>query len=511
MERKKSVIFSAARLILLALAAAVFLLACSLSTTPLLKYSVGQDSAFFRLVGQGMTQGKLPYRDYFDMKGPYLFWLEYLGAVIAPGRLGIFLVQWLCLLISLYFAVRCFDLATEDGAPLWASLLLLLPIGYVMSYTMTGGNLTEELSLPFLMPCLYLFLKYLNGTRLPSPENQDHSLKAGFFYGVVFGVMALIRVTNAALIGAILLTVTCNLIVWKRFKNLFANAGMFLLGVAAGLLPGLFWCWWKGILWDMLSQVFLFGFAYSEEGGLLESLRSMGTVRVCLLLPLIPLAFLAVYREKDWKCWLFFIASALTVYAAALMGNGYCHYFTLAIPNLVFAGFLLLRGFRRSQRWRRSWRVACLCLSCLIALDLLRAQWPVFRPRALEEVRYAMYCAMTDTEEREDYDAIQKVLSQIPEEERNAVYVYGLTSCSGWYLQAGLQPPTRYADWQPHYIQLDPEIGREIEGYLRSSDARWVVTGAEGAEPEAIQSILEEDYQDVFQAGAYRLWVKKET
>ena len=154
MERKKTIFASVARTVLLVLAAAIFLLACSRSTTPLLRFEVGQDAAFFRLVGQGMAQGKLPYRDYFDMKGPYLFWLEYLGAVIAPGRLGIFLVQWLCLSVSLYFAVKCFDLATEDGAPLWAALLLLLPMGYVMSYTMSGGNLTEELSLPFLIPCL---------------------------------------------------------------------------------------------------------------------------------------------------------------------------------------------------------------------------------------------------------------------------------------------------------------------------------------------------------------------
>ena len=509
MERKKSVFSSAVRVILLALAAAVFLLACSRSTTPLLKYSVGQDSAFFRLVGQGMTQGRLPYRDYFDMKGPYLFLLEYLGALIAPGQLGIFLIQWVCLTVSLYFAVKCFDLASEDGAPLWAALVLLLPVAYVMSYTMSGGNLTEELSLPLLMPCQYLFLKYLNGTRLPTPENQDHSLKAGFFYGVVFGVMALVRVTNAALIGAILLTVTCNLLAWKRFKNLFANAGMFLLGVAAGLLPGLLWCWWKGIFWDMLSQVFLFGFAYSGEGGLLESLGAMGKVRLCLLLPLIPLVFLAVYREKDWKHWLFFGSSALTVYAAALMGNGYCHYFTLAVPNMVFGGFLLLNGQKRAQRWRWPKRLLCLALACVLTLGVLAAQWPVFYYRAFVEVRYDLYCALTDTEDREDYDAIQSVLTQVPEEERDRIYVYGLTSCSSWYLRAGLQPPEKHGDWQPHYIQLDPEIGREIEGYLRSADARWVVTGAEGVEPEHIQTVLEEDYQDVFQAGDYHLWMKQ--
>ena len=73
MERKKTIFASVARTVLLVLVAAVFLLACSRSTTPLLRFEVGQDAAFFRLVGQGMAQGKLPYRDYFDMKGPYLF------------------------------------------------------------------------------------------------------------------------------------------------------------------------------------------------------------------------------------------------------------------------------------------------------------------------------------------------------------------------------------------------------------------------------------------------------
>ena len=48
-----------------------------------------------------------------------------------------------------------------------------------------------------------------------------------------------------------------------------------------------------------------------------------------------------------------------------------------------------------------------------------------------------------------------------------------------------------------------------ISGWIRSSDARWVVTGMENIEPEAIQSILKENYQDVFQSGDYRLWVKE--
>lgn len=501
MKCKKSTIFM---ITLSAIASAVFLLACSLSTTPLLQYTPGQDSAFFRLVGVGMTKGLLPYRDFFDMKGPYLFWIQQLGQRIASGRLGIFLVQWVAMSVSVFFFFRCLKLADEK-LPLWGYPLLLLPMGYVMSYTMTGGNLTEEWSMPFLSICLYLFLRWLCRAGRPEKEAQDHNIWAGFFYGAVFGILALIRVTNAALIGAILLTVTCDLIAWKHWKNLLENAGMFLLGVAAGLLPGLLWCLAKGILGEMLSQVFFFGFVYSGESGLLDSLNTMGLVRWCLLLPLVPLISLAVFREKDWRCWLFFAASAFTTVLAALMGNGYCHYFVLAIPNLVFAAFLFVKGQKGNQKLaRRKLRAAA---SLLLVLAVLAAQWPLFRPRALEEVRYAMYCAMSRTEDREDFDAVQSIASRIPE--GKAVYVYGLPSCSAFYIQAGLLPPNQYCDWQPHYIQLDPEIGRQIEGYLRSEDAQFVVTLLEEIEPEQIRAVLEENYTPAYTAGSYRLWEKK--
>lgn len=508
MEKRIPLARYGVRAVLLALVSAAFLAVCALSTTPLLQYSVGQDAAFFRLVGQGMTQGLLPYRDFFDMKGPYLFLMEYLGQLVFPGRMGAFLLEWLCLFVTLLFGFKCWDAAFgEKCVPFWLSPLLLLPMGYVLSFTMTGGNLTEELSLPFLMPCLYLFLRYLNQSRIPSPENQDHPVWVGFYYGVTFGVMALIRVTNGALIGAILLTAVCNLAAWKRFRNLFANGGMFLLGILVGAMPGLIWCYFRGILPEMLSQVFLFGFRYSGESGLLQSLASMGQVRSCLALLLLPAAPLIFYRLRDWKLWLFFVSSALTVLAAALMGNGYCHYFVLALPNMVYAGYLIALGISRGSHWRRGKQVLCFLLSVFLSLGMLAFPWKLFRVRAFEEIRYGMYCARYGVEPREEYDAVQSVLAAVPQEEQKDLYVYGLDSCSAWYLQAGLLPPMKYCDWQPHYIQLVPQIGGEIESYLRSGNAKWVVT-KETVEPEAIRSCLQENYKAAAQTEKMVLWEK---
>ena len=106
MEKRISVFRSTARILLTALAAVGFLAVCALSTTPLLQYNVGQDAAFFRLVGKGMTQGMLPYRDFFDMKGPYLFLMEYLGQLLFPGRMGAFLLECVCLFVTILFSLK---------------------------------------------------------------------------------------------------------------------------------------------------------------------------------------------------------------------------------------------------------------------------------------------------------------------------------------------------------------------------------------------------------------------
>ena len=75
-------------------------------------------------------------------------------------------------------------------------------------------------------------------------------------------------------------------------------------------------------------------------------------------------------------------------------------------------------------------------------------------------------------------------------------------------LQAGLQPPLRYCDWQPHYIQLDPEIGDQIEAYLHGEENLWVVTSTDAVEPERIAALLQREYICVDTQGQYRLWKK---
>ena len=56
----------------------LFLLFASVYTTPLNDY-YGYDSAYYLLIGKGICQGKIPYLDLYDQKGPLVFYLNALG------------------------------------------------------------------------------------------------------------------------------------------------------------------------------------------------------------------------------------------------------------------------------------------------------------------------------------------------------------------------------------------------------------------------------------------------
>ena len=79
----------------------LFLLLQSVSTSPLFTWSY-IDSTIFRLMGLSLVRGGNLYLTTMDSKGPVLFFIEALGAWISSGIIGIFLVQYLFLLVTLF-------------------------------------------------------------------------------------------------------------------------------------------------------------------------------------------------------------------------------------------------------------------------------------------------------------------------------------------------------------------------------------------------------------------------
>lgn len=480
----------------------VFLLFHSEATSPLSNYW-GDDSAFFILVGQGMTKGLLPYRDFFDMKGPYLFFAEYIGQLICYGRMGAFIIQWINLFLCLCIISRIFHMMCREGVAVFPwELLGILGCLFIGTFTFNYGNYTEEYSLPWLLLSLYFALKYLKTSE--QSGDYTHPLKLGFYHGFAFGVLALIRITNAAIIGAVILTISIGLLYKKEFKNLLYNGLAFILGCAAAFAPMCIFFACHGLLGEMLSQVFVFGVQYSAEVSFADKLlRFRKSYRRFLLWMGLAFGPLIIYRPKKARYWLLAFSTMVLSFIAVNMGNSYMHYFTLVIPNLVLGLAIALEQGTKQTGASKPLRIAqrSLCGAFILAVFIL--QFPFFRMK-LE--RAPALVAFNSALSHQD-DPITEIVDLIPQQEQDSVYVYGLNSCSNWYVRAGLFPAHRYCDWQEHYIDLVPEIGNELESWLREGGPIWVVTPADTEiAPAQIRDAINDCYHVYGKNRSYTLY-----
>lgn len=51
------------------------------------------DGTIFMHIGQAIKNGYIPYRDIYEIKGPMMWLIEYIGQLICDGRAGIYFLQ----------------------------------------------------------------------------------------------------------------------------------------------------------------------------------------------------------------------------------------------------------------------------------------------------------------------------------------------------------------------------------------------------------------------------------
>lgn len=451
----------------------LFLLLFSYMTSPVFPYSYGWDSAFFQLVGAGMTRGYLPYRDFFDMKGPWLFLIQYAGQLLIYGKTGIFLIQYVSLWSTLFLCRRIFKVYFNERR-LWCQFLCLIPLCLILAPTMEGGNLTEEWSLPFLFLALYWALPFL------LKKQKTHSPYRAFGYGCCFGVLMLIRITNSVLICAIILTVACALIRERQWKNFAFHVIAFLAGILAAFVPPLLYFGRFGEIKDMLYCTFVFGFQYGTEG------FALGTGRLFLITLFLPVFLFCICHVKNSRLWLLIILYTGGMCVTLGMGNSTLHDYMLILPGVMLGIWQAADAVHKGQLGERNVSDRRRLLAGMVLFTCLL--YPCYKTigSCQEIIRQAS--------ERSVYDHVMETAALIPVEERECVWGYGVPL--RWYIIADIMPYNKYCGWQDHYMKLSPAIEEEIMGMLRDAPPKWVVTKAPlEIENEGVNKELKEKYK----------------
>ncbi len=150
---------------LYSLVTAVVILSIGTKSSPLYPFNDYCDPHCFFTVGKSMLHGLVPYRDLLEQKGPLLYFLHALAALVSYRTfLGVFFLQIIAAAFFLYYSYQTLQLFGRRISVLW------LPVIAGLTYSALAfrdGDTAEELCLSFLMYGMYVGFKALRQRKLP--------------------------------------------------------------------------------------------------------------------------------------------------------------------------------------------------------------------------------------------------------------------------------------------------------------------------------------------------------
>lgn len=239
--------------------AIVVVFLCDLYINPLL-INYGGDSAVFQEMGLVMVNGKIPYVDLFDHKGFYLYCIQALGFIIAPNKIGIFILAILNFSICLYLWMQIAKCISSSKI-----VLCLSVIAVILSYGVVSdrGNTSEVWSLPFITFPVYLYVRYIC-------ESKEIGFVDCLLIGACMGICSHIRLNNIIPIACICLFFLVAYIRKKKYSEIVKSAAYVIMSMVFTFsCLCLLYCLLYG--YENLDQLFFanftFNFAYLGKAG----------------------------------------------------------------------------------------------------------------------------------------------------------------------------------------------------------------------------------------------------
>jgi len=212
------------------LAAAVCLAICSKSS---MLYPINDwtDANAYFSCGKGMLQGRVIYRDLYEHKGPLLYALHALCALVDPTSfLGVYILETLAVSLFLLAGYRLLQLY-GTGKTGWIALPLLAA-AMLSSLSFQQGDSAEELCLPLLAWSLVGGLRWLK-TEAPSRMPARQLLLHGFLGGCVLWI----KFTFLGFYATWLLGMMLLHLLRRDGRAALRALGWFALGAVIATLP----------------------------------------------------------------------------------------------------------------------------------------------------------------------------------------------------------------------------------------------------------------------------------
>lgn len=449
------------------LVAGLFVTLFSYTTSPLYPWGDTPDSPIFQIIGKYWAEGIVPYKDLWDLKGPFIFFVNALGYGLTGTRIGVLVIQIISLFLTLLTIHRTFLFHITSKHSFLLTLLSLAGLAYIYE----GGNLTEEYILFPLSLSFYYMLRWLNNYE--AAHEAPHPASHAFVYGIVFGLCLMTRLTNALSLCAAIGVIAMVLLWHRKYRNLLLNAVSFLLGFAVTTLPFFLYFYAHAALTDMWNGTFVFPLEYAGHSYL--DILETG-IHYFVLSYFNSILLLLVVVLLLWKQRAFTVRIVLYLLSAAIpfvwfcLGNGYGHYGMIVYPLFALA-MIELHQLKKTH------------LTYAVALLILVG--------AASKVRFLF--VMYHWENKE-VTACQEFLHQNPSIDYSSFAAYNCDP--NLYLAEEIRPAVPVFALQEMGGERIPQWESFVLTSFQTQKPQWILVYRTPSDSKLmIQSILDEDYQ----------------
>ncbi len=286
----------------------LLLLICS-NNSFLCSFNDGVDLNWFLTVGRGMLDGKVPYKDMFEHKGPITYFIYAFCELFKNPYIIVFVLEIISMALFMFFTYKIarrffYNKKLSITISIISASLILTTRAFVQ-----GGGSLEEFALPILAYIFYLFITQLKTNKTIT---KPQSLIVGFWVGVAFWA----KYTTAVMMFVVLFAWLIFNIKNKNTKQSFLNVLFMIVGF---LIPTIFvfiYFLLNNAVYDLFYTYFYINlFAYSKVVNIKIILaRFFDFDNICQMLTLAS----AVCCIKNLKHFIYFVfiyfASALFVF-----------------------------------------------------------------------------------------------------------------------------------------------------------------------------------------------------
>lgn len=289
------------------------------------------DANCFFTVGKSILSGKVPYLDLFEQKGPLLYFLHALAALISYDTFfGVYLIEIVACYLFLYNSYRILRLFVDKNViyfmPLFSFVLYSLPC-------FCHGDSAEELCLPLLSYGLYVSVKCLKKQTLPS-------LQECLLIGVTSSCVLWIKFSLLGFYIGWIVFPSVILIKKKQIKELLKLIGTIALGVLIVSIPIFIYFIYNYAIMDLFEVYFynnMFAYNKSESNFILFNIihgLASGLIHNPLLFLMLTIGFFSLKKKEFLNVFIIFIATASFIF---LNATSYLYYTFILCAFTVFS------------------------------------------------------------------------------------------------------------------------------------------------------------------------------